>query len=89
MEDVNIIISIFYYLFILFFYIVRKVAIFFFNFRYLVSSPEMPFFYKHELDAFLVQAVDPHMMDTEHTQKLEVLKILLYFTEKCYSFLLL
>lgn len=43
------------------------------NFRYLVSSPEMPFLYKHELDAFLVQAVDPHMMDTEHTQKLEVL----------------
>lgn len=32
----------------------------------------MPFLYKHELDAFLVQAVDPHMMDTEHTQKLEV-----------------
>lgn len=40
--------------------------------RYLVSSPDMPFLYKHELDAFLVQAVDPHMMDTEHTQKLEV-----------------
>ncbi|CAL1300521.1 unnamed protein product [Larinioides sclopetarius] len=40
--------------------------------RYILSSPEMPFLYKHELDAFLVQAVDPHLMDTEYTQKLEV-----------------
>ncbi|XP_054722197.1 constitutive coactivator of PPAR-gamma-like protein 1 homolog [Uloborus diversus] len=40
--------------------------------RYLISSPEMPFIHKHELDAFLVQAVDPQLMDTEHTQKLEV-----------------
>ncbi|GFY43068.1 constitutive coactivator of PPAR-gamma-like protein 1 homolog [Trichonephila inaurata madagascariensis] len=40
--------------------------------RYMLSSPEMPFLYKHELDAFLVQAVDPHLMDTEYTQKLEV-----------------
>lgn len=38
----------------------------------MLSNPEMPFLYKHELDAFLVQAVDPHLMDTEYTQKLEV-----------------
>ncbi|XP_071043900.1 constitutive coactivator of PPAR-gamma-like protein 1 homolog, partial [Parasteatoda tepidariorum] len=40
--------------------------------RYLITSSEMPFLYKHELDAFLVQAVDPHLMDTEYTQKLEI-----------------
>lgn len=39
----------------------------------------MPFLYKHELDAFLVQAVDPHMMDTEHIQKLEVFKLAIKF----------
>lgn len=44
----------------------------------------MPFLYKHELDAFLVQAVDPHMMDTEHTQKLEVFQVP-YFTSKTAS----
>lgn len=44
----------------------------------------MPFLYKHELDAFLVQAVDQHMMDTEHTQKLEVLLTFSYIiTTKC------
>ncbi|GIX88308.1 constitutive coactivator of PPAR-gamma-like protein 2 [Caerostris extrusa] len=40
--------------------------------RFLLSSPDNPFLYKYELDAFLVQAVDPHLMDTEYTQKLEV-----------------
>ncbi|GIY76867.1 hypothetical protein CDAR_513192 [Caerostris darwini] len=40
--------------------------------RFLLSSPDNPFIYKYELDAFLVQAVDPHLMDTEYTQKLEV-----------------
>ncbi|KAG8182672.1 hypothetical protein JTE90_012908 [Oedothorax gibbosus] len=40
--------------------------------RYMLSIPETPFLYKHELDAFLVQAVDSHLMDNEYTQELEV-----------------
>ncbi|XP_035211458.1 constitutive coactivator of PPAR-gamma-like protein 1 homolog, partial [Stegodyphus dumicola] len=40
--------------------------------RYIITSADMPFLYKHELDAFLVQAMDPHLMDIEYTQKLEV-----------------
>lgn len=40
--------------------------------RYIMTNPDTPVLRKHELDAFLVQAVDPHLTDVEHTQKLEL-----------------
>lgn len=40
--------------------------------RYIMSDPEHPILRKQELDAFLAQAVSPHLMNAQHTQNMQL-----------------
>lgn len=40
--------------------------------RYIMTDPDRPILRKQELDAFLAQAVSPHLMNAQHTQNLQL-----------------